>query len=69
MGGTEILAQVMTVVEAAKRWNKAPITVRQARTGYKKAAARFHEDEIRQSGSTWLITVAGMTRVFGEEPK
>ena len=60
------LEEVMTVTEAAKRWGKAVITVRQA---CKKAPARFQTNEARQSGSTWLITIDGMTRVFGEEPK
>ena len=64
-----VLDEVMTAVEAAERWGKASITVRQACTGYKKAPPRFHEDEARQSGATWLITVAGMTRVFGPEPR
>lgn len=63
-----VLDEVMTVAEAAERWGKASITVRQACTGYKKAPPRFREDEARQSGATWLITVAGMTRVFGPEP-
>lgn len=63
-----VLDGVMTVAEAAERWGKASITVRQACTGYKKAQPRFREDEARQSGATWLITVAGMTRVFGPEP-
>ncbi len=63
-----VLEEVMTVAEAAERWGKASITVRQACTGYKKAPPRFREDEARQSGATWLITVAGMIRVFGPEP-
>ena len=63
------LEEVMTVTEAAKRWGKAVITVRQACTGYKKAPARFQTNEARQSGSTWLITIDGMTRVFGDEPE
>lgn len=63
-----VLDEVMTVAEAAERWGKASITVRQACTGYKKAPPRFREDEVRRSGATWLITVAGMTRVFGPEP-
>ena len=63
------LDEVMTAAEAAERWQKADITIRQACTGYKKAAPRFKDGEIRQSGSTWLITVEGMTRVFGEEPR
>lgn len=63
-----VLEEVMTVAEAAERWGKASITVRQACTGYKKAPPRFREDEARQSGATWLITVAGMIRVFGPKP-
>lgn len=69
MDGNEILQEVMTAAEAAQRWHKADITVRQACSGYKKSPSRFRDDEIRRSGKVWLITVAGMTRVFGEEPK
>ena len=69
MGDAEALQRVMSVAEAAKRWGKAVITVRRACTGYKKAPARFQANEARQSGSTWLITIDGMTRVFGEEPE
>ena len=62
-----VLDEVMTVAEAAERWGKASITVRQACTGYKKAPPKFHKDEARRSGATWLITIAGMTRVFGPD--
>lgn len=62
-----VLDEVMTVAEAAERWEKASITVRLACTGYKKAPPKFHKDEARRSGATWLITIAGMTRVFGPE--
>ena len=68
MHDNNALQEVMTAIEAAERWKKASIAVRQACTGYKKAPPRFREDEARRSGSTWLITVAGMTRVFGPEP-
>jgi len=27
------------------------------------------EDEIRKSEKTWLVTYAGMERLYGEEPK
>lgn len=64
-----ILNQVMSPAEAAERWGVAPITVRQACSGYKKSAPRFRPDEARQSGSSWIITVAGMNRVFGSEKK
>ena len=63
------LNEVMTASEAAERWGIASITVRQACSGYKKAAPRFTEAEARRSGSTWLITVKGLCRVFGAEPK
>ena len=68
MDGNEVLQAVMTASEAAERWQKADITIRQACTGYKKAPPRFKEGEFRQSGKVWLITVEGMTRVFGPEP-
>ena len=62
-----IIDEVMTASEAAQRWGLAKVTVRQACSGYVKSAPRFTKEEARQSGSTWLITVAGMNRVFGEQ--
>lgn len=61
------LNEVMTASEAAQLWNLAPITVRQACTGYAKAPARFTATEARKSGKTWLISVEGMKRVFGNK--
>lgn len=58
---------VMTAPEAAERWGLARVTVQHACAGYSKAAPKFTEDEARRSGSTWLITVDGMNRVFGPE--
>ena len=60
-----VLDKVLTATEAAKLWNIAPITVRQACTGYSKAPARFTSSEARKSENTWLISVEGMKRVFG----
>lgn len=68
MNGNEALNAVMTATEAAERWNKPVRTVRQACTGQKGYPPRFNEGEYRQSGKVWLITVDGMTRVFGDEP-
>ena len=62
-----VLDKVMTATEAAQLWNLAPITVRQACTGYVKAPAKFNSTEARKSGKTWLITVDGMMRVFGNK--
>lgn len=59
------LYEVMTAAEAAELWGLSPITVRQACTGYKKAAPRFTEEEARKAAGTWLITKVGMLRVFG----
>ena len=64
-----VLDKVLTATEAAQLWNMAPITVRQACTGYSKAPAKFTSAEARKSGSTWLISVDGMTRVFGDRKK
>ena len=65
IGMENVLDKVLTATEAAKLWNIAPITVRQACTGYSKAPARFTSSEARKSGNTWLISVEGMKRVFG----
>ena len=64
-----ILDMVMSPLEAAERWGIAPVTVRQACSGYKKSPPRFRPDEAKRSGSSWIITVEGMTRLFGQEPK
>lgn len=61
------LENIMTAKEAAERWGLAPITVRQACTGYKKAPPRFTKTEARKSAGTWLVTRAGMERLFGLE--
>ena len=60
---------VMTAKEAAERWNKAEITIRQACSGYKKSPPRFVAGEYRKSGATWLSTRAGMERLYGAERK
>jgi len=60
------LHEVMTAAEAAELWGLKPVTVRMACTGYSKAKPRFMENEVRKSGSTWLITRTGMERVYGK---
>lgn len=64
-----LLDDIMTAKEAAERWGLAPITVRQACTGYKKAPPRFTATEARKSAGTWLVTHVGMERLFGPEPE
>lgn len=58
------LTQVLTFTEAAEKWQLAGgNTLRQA-----VARGRFHEEEIRKSGTVWLTTYEAMTRVFGPLP-
>jgi hypothetical protein len=58
------LKQVMTFPEACKRWNLGESTLRKA-----ARCGRFTEDEIRKSEKTWLVTRAGMERLYGKEPR
>ncbi|MCI5708563.1 helix-turn-helix domain-containing protein [Veillonella caviae] len=60
------LNKVMTAAEAAEKWGKAPITIQQACMGYKGAPPRFTDDECRKAGRIWLVTYAGMVRLYGE---
>lgn len=61
--------EVMTIKEACERWHVGNTTLRQSCTGYKGGKPRFLPGEFRQSGSTWLITISGMTRLYGPEPE
>ena len=58
------LQYVMTFPEACKRWNLGESTLRKA-----ARCGRFTEDEIRKSEKTWLVTYAGMERLYGKEPE
>lgn len=59
------LTKVLTLNEAAARWGLADgSSIRKA-----IERKRFKSHEIRKSGSIWLISVYGMERVFGPEPK
>ena len=62
------LHEVLTSAEAAKTWGLSDVTVRHACSGYSKEKPKFTAEECRQSGRTWLITRAGMSRVFDPQP-
>ena len=62
------LEDIMTAKEAAERWGIAPITIRQACSGYKKSPPRFTSAESRKSAGTWLVTREAMERLYGPEP-
>ena len=58
------LQHVMTFPEACKRWNLGESTLRKA-----ARSGRFLENEARKSEKTWLVTRAGMERLYGKEPE
>ena len=60
----DCLKNVMTFPEACKRWNLGESTLRKA-----ALSGRFLENEVRKSEKTWLVTLAGMKRLYGEEPE
>ena len=64
----DMLAEVMTAAEAAELWGKDARTVQQACSGYKNSPPRFLPGEARKAGRIWLVTRAGMSRVFGPQP-
>ncbi|WP_053216991.1 helix-turn-helix domain-containing protein [Virgibacillus senegalensis] len=58
------LDQVMSLNEAASRWKsiRSVDTIRKA-----ILANRFYDWEVRKSESVWLVTYAGLVRLFGPE--
>ena len=59
-----LIDKVMTFPEACKRWNLGESTLRKA-----ARCGRFLENEARKSEKTWLVTYAGMERLYGKEPE
>lgn len=57
--------KVLTASEASRKWK---LKVDSAVRTYINRG-KFKEGEYRKSGDTWLVTVEGMTRVFGPRPK
>ena len=60
----KLIQKVMTFPEACKRWNLGESTLRKA-----ALSGRFLENEARKSEKTWLVTRAGMERLYGKEPE
>ena len=61
---TWVISEVMTAREAELVWNLSKGTVRVYCN-----LGKFEDHEARKSGGTWLVTIEGMTRVFGEKRK
>ncbi|KJR97978.1 MAG: hypothetical protein VR68_11790 [Peptococcaceae bacterium BRH_c4a] len=60
---SHILKRVLTAAEAEREWNLKPPTVRSS-----CLHKRFRKEEARRSGRDWLVTVAGMERLYGPKP-
>lgn len=56
----------MTTAEAAELWNIPVVTIKQACSGQRGYPPRFTSEECRKSGHIWLVTRAGMERVYGK---
>ena len=63
------LDKVLTVKEAANIWGLTADSINQNCRGRVKGKMAFTDEEKRKSAGTWLVTRAGMTRVYGEPPK
>lgn len=58
---------IMTVGEAAARWNISPVSVKHLCTGIQGRPPRLTNEECRKSGNSWLVTRQGMERLYGPE--
>lgn len=56
--------EVFTASEASSLWGLESSVVRKT-----IERGKFQEGEYRKSGGTWLVTIAGMERVFGKKNK
>jgi hypothetical protein len=57
----DIMGEVITAAEAAVLWELDESTVKRA-----CQQGRFEAGEYRKTGKEWLVTLAGMRRVFGQ---
>lgn len=60
------LDDIMTTAEAAERWGIAQTSVKQLCTGAQGRPPRLTVEECKKSGRTWLVTRAGMERLYGK---
>lgn len=58
---------VLTVSEAAKGWGLSAVAVKKACSGQPGYPPLFKEGECRKTERVWLITRAGMERVYGPQ--
>lgn len=60
---------VLTLPEAAEKWDMSIRTLQCAVAGQKGLPPRFRCDETRRSGRMWLVTCQGMERLYGAPKK
>lgn len=60
-----VLDEVMTIPEAAEMYGISVNTLKTACKGQKGYPPAFTDYECRKSGRYWLVTKAGMNRLFG----
>ncbi len=62
-----VIDEVMTIAEAAERWKASTDAVKKSCQGQKGNPPRFKPDEFRKSAHAWLVTRAGMERLYGKQ--
>lgn len=63
-----VLEYVFSVGEAAERWGLSKQSVKQLCIGAQGRPARLVVgEECKKSGGVWLVTRAGMERLYGKE--
>ena len=60
------IKDVMSISEAAEKWGISRNAVKFSCTGQKGKPPRLTLEECRYSGGVWLVTYAGMLRLYGE---
>ena len=69
-GIVNVLDEVFSSAEAADRWGMDRTSVRQLCTGVQGRPPRLVVgEECKKSGGVWLVTRAGMERLYGKESK
>lgn len=59
-----VLDEVMTIAEASERYGVPATTIKSACSGQKGNPPSFTKYECRKSGKAWLVTKAGMDRLY-----
>lgn len=63
------LDNVYTISEASDLWEIPHMTLKSACAGQRGCAPRFKPWEMRKSGRVYLVTKAGMERLYGKKLK